>query len=209
MTRPTAANATPKLRKLAQMASDLRRGKSFAITRLLSIKSFCEDPDAATQFAVFLARQAQSILEQKSRPDYIPEDRWADYRRLVTEAIRAMDMYLDTRTKAGAHELHALRRALELLQNQHQPIPYGVARVIENQQALIVETALRIVATPMHAADWGYRIARMYAERYNPRYGTGLIPDSVDAVEEIVDFWCRYYFGVPLDEWRARSRPSR
>jgi len=205
MTRPAAANVTPKLRKLAQMASDLRRGRSFAITRLLTIKSFCEDPDAATQFAVFLARQAQLILEQKPRPDHIPEERWTSYRRLATEAIRAMDMYLEARTEAGAHELHDLRRALELLQNQHQPIPFGVARVIENQQAVIVETALRIVATPMHAADWGYRIARMYAERYNSRYGTGLIPDSAEAVEEIVDFWCRYYFGLGLDDWHARS----
>lgn len=205
MTGPAAGNVTPKLRKLARMASDLRRGRSFAITRLLTMKSFCEDPAAATQFAVFLARQAQFILEQKPRPDHIPEDQWTSYRRLATEAIRAMDMYLEARTEAGANELHDLRRALELLQNQHQPIPFGVARVIENQQAVIVETALRIVATPMRAADWGYRIARMYAERYNSRYGTGLIPDSAEAVEEIVDFWCRYYFGHPLDAWHARS----
>jgi hypothetical protein len=52
------------------MASDLRHGKSFAITRLITLKSFCDDPDAATQFAVFLAQQAQAALEQKPRPDY-------------------------------------------------------------------------------------------------------------------------------------------
>ncbi len=118
--------------------------------------------------------------------------------------MRTIDTYLDARTEAGARELHNLRRALEQLQNQHQSIPYGVARVIENQQALIVETALRIVLAPTNAADWGYQLARMYAERYNSRYGTGLIPDSAQAVETIVDFWCRYYFGVALDDWVSR-----
>ncbi len=204
MSRPAASKVTPKLRKLAQMASDLRHGKSFAITRLITLKSFCDDPDAATQFAVFLAQQAQAALEQKPRPDYIPAERWATYRHLAAEAMRTIDTYLDARTEAGARELHDLRRALEQLQNQHQSIPYGVARVIENQQALIVETALRIVLAPTNAADWGYQLARMYAERYNSRYGTGLIPDSAQAVETIVDFWCRYYFGVALDDWVSR-----
>ena len=205
MTRPVSSNVKPKLRKLAHLASELRRGRSFNITRLTTIKSFCDDPDAATRFALFLAQQAQAALEQRPRPEYIPEERWAAYRRLTLEAIRAMDTYLEAQTEAGSRELVDLRRALEQLQNQHQSIPFGVARVIENQQALIVETALRIVLASTNAADWGYQIARMYAERYDSRYGTGLIPDSAQAVETIVDFWCRHYFGVTLDEWAGTS----
>lgn len=175
-TKPGASNIQPRLRKLAHLASELRRGRRFAITRLTTIKSFCTDPDAATRFAVFLAHHAQAMLEQKSHPEHIPEERWATYRRLTAEAIVAMDTYLEARTEAGSGELYDLRRALEQLQNKHHPIPFGVARVIENQQALIVETALRIVLAPTNAADWGYQIARLYAERYDSRYGTGLIP---------------------------------
>ena len=204
-TKPGASHIKPRLRKLARLASELRRGRHFAITRLTTIKSFCADPDAATRFAVFLAQQAQATLEEKPRPEHIPEERWAAYRRLTAEAIRAMDTYLEARTEAGSCELYDLRRALELLQNQRQPIPFGVARVIENQQALIVETALRIVLAPINATDWGYQIARMYAERYDSRYGAGLIPDSAHAVETIVDFWYRYYHGVTLDEWASTS----
>ncbi len=200
-TKPVASNVKAKLRKLAQVASELRRGQSFNITRLTTIKGFCTDPEAATRFAVFLARQAQAALEQKPRPEYIQEERWATYRRLAAEAVRAMDTYLDARTEAAGRELYDLRRELEQMQNEHQPIPFGVARVIENQQALIVETALRIVLAPTNAADSGYQLARMYAERYDSRYCTGLIPDSAQAVETIVDFWCRYYLGVTLDEW--------
>jgi len=73
--------------------------------------------------------------------------------------------------------------------------------LIENQQALIVETALRLVLAHTNAADQGYQLARMYGERYDSRYGTGLISESAQAVETVVDFWCRYFFGVPLDEW--------
>ena len=187
------------------MVSELRRGRWFNITRLTTLKSFCADSDAATRFAVFLAQQAQATLAEKPRPEHIPEERWATYRRLTAEALRAMDRYLEARTEAGSRELADLRRALEQLQNQHQSIPFGVARVIENQQALIVETALRIVLAPANAAEWGYQLARMYAERYDSRYGTGLIPDSAQAVETIVDFWCRCYFGVRLDEWAGSS----
>ncbi len=204
-TKPVASNVKPKLRKLAHLASDLRRGRNFNITRLTTIKSFCADPDAATRFAVFLARQAQAALEQQPRPEHIPEERWATYRRLIAEAMGAMDTYLDAPTEAGSRELYDRCRALEQLQNQYQGIPFGVARVIENQQALIVETALRIVLAPTNAAEWGYQLARMYAERYDSRYGTGLIPDSAEAVETIVDFWCRHYFGATLDEWAGSS----
>ncbi|HSH78601.1 MAG TPA: hypothetical protein VLA19_08730 [Herpetosiphonaceae bacterium] len=201
MTRLGASNVKPKLRKLAEVASELRRGRSFNITRLTTIKGFCSDPDAATHFAVFLAKHAQADLEQKPRPEYIPEERWGTYRRLAAEAIVATDTYLEARTEEARPALYDLRRELEQMQNEHQPIPFGIARVIENQQALIVETALRIVPAPTNAADWGYQLARMYAERYDSRYGTGLIPESAQAVETIVDFWCRYYLGVTLDEW--------
>ncbi len=161
MTRPVASSVTPRLRRLAHLAGELRRGRWFNITRLTTIKSFCADPDAATRFAVFLAQQAQATLEEKPCPEHIPEERWAAYRRLTAEAIHAMDTYLEARTEADSCELYDLRRALELLQNQRQPIPFGVARVIENQQALIVETALRIVPAPTNAADWGYQIAHV------------------------------------------------
>src|SRR2546428_9269429 len=51
------------------------------------------------------------------------------------------------------------------------------------------------------ASPWGYRLARQYAERYNARYGTGLIPESAPLVEDIADFWCQYHLGKPLREW--------
>jgi len=45
---------------------------------------------------------------------------------------------------------------------------------------------------------WAYRVARQYAERYDSRYGVGLIPASAPAVEDIGSFWQRYYSGKGL-----------
>ena len=114
-----------------------------------------------------------------------------------------MERYLAEPTKQDADDLWRLHRELAQLQNEQRPIPFGVVRVIENTQALLVETALRVLLTPRDAVFWGYQLARDYAERYDARYGTGLIPTSAEAVETITDFWCRYYFGVGLDTWRG------
>jgi hypothetical protein len=48
----------------------------------------------------------------------------------------------------------------------------------------------------------GYELAKHYAERYNPSYGTGLIPESAPLLEDIANFWCGYYFGQTLEQWK-------
>ncbi len=202
MSKAGPSQVAPKLRKLAQVAHALRNGQRFAITRLTVVKSFCADPTAAAHFAVYLAQQAHAAMLQETRLERIPAERWATYHELVAAAIPAMEHYLAEPKEQGANELWRLVRELAQLQNEQRPIPFGVVRVIENTHALLVETALRVLLTPRDAAFWGYQLARDYADRYDPQYGSGLIPASAPAVEIIVDFWCRYYFGVGLDAWR-------
>jgi len=84
---------------------------------------------------------------------------------------------------------------------------WGQARIIESTELLLVENALRCVLFPRESAYWAYQVAKGYAERYDPRYGEGLIPKSAPMVEDIADFWCRYFFGMTLNKWlRARER---
>ena len=45
----------------------------------------------------------------------------------------------------------------------------------------------------------GLPLGTDYAERYDPRYGTGLIPESAPLVMDIVDFWYDYY-SIDQDE---------
>ena len=72
-------------------------------------------------------------------------------------------------------------------------------------EVLMIEYALSCLLQPTASSDWGYRIARQYAERDNARYGTGLIPESAPIVEDIADFWCQYHLGKPLQEWLGTS----
>jgi hypothetical protein len=83
--------------------------------------------------------------------------------------------------------------------NVYEPSRWGAIRVIQNRQVLIIENSLRCVLswTAEEAGYWAYHAARDYAERYDPHYGTGLIPESAPMVKAIVGFWCEYY-GVEI-----------
>ena len=82
---------------------------------------------------------------------------------------------------------------------------WGSVRIIHSTEVLLIEYALSCLLQPTASADWGYHLARQYAERYNSRYGTGLIPESAPLVEDIADFWCQYHLGKPLLEWLSKS----
>ena len=51
---------------------------------------------------------------------------------------------------------------------------------------LLIDDALRCFVEEWNAPFWAYQTARQHAERYDSRYGTGLIPTSADAVQDIV-----------------------
>ena len=40
----------------------------------------------------------------------------------------------------------------------------------------------------------------VYVVRYEPSYGSGLIPASVPMLLEVSEFWCNYYFDCSLIE---------
>jgi hypothetical protein len=60
---------------------------------------------------------------------------------------------------------------------------------------LVAEKCLRAVLRADESPQWLYQAARDYCERYDSRHGTGLIPTSAPMVQEVADFWSRY-FGV-------------
>ena len=68
-------------------------------------------------------------------------------------------------------------------------------------ELLVVETALQCALHPWASSDLGYRLARQYAERYNSRYGSGLITESAPFVEDIAEFWGQHFLGRG---WRKR-----
>ena len=197
-----------KISTFAQIAQELRRGKNFNITRLTSLKSLCADPQATGQFCLYLARLTQQKLRDKKKPDHLEEEIWLHCRQLINEAIPEMEMYLAELTNEKKRSLETLLSRVREVNNQYKDQAWGPVQIIQSTDVLLIEKALCGILRLSESSDWGYQLAREYAEKYNPRYGTGLIPESAPMVEDIANFWSQYYFGKPLSEWMSSSKRS-
>ena len=182
MKEQASKSVATKLKKLVLLARDLRAGENFQITRLTVLKSWCEDPLAAGRFAMHLAERSKGRATKKCEP-------------LINNALRQLKQHLANRKGQADEALWQALRELEDAQNEYRDTRWGRVRTIHCREALLAEHALRCVARPQESAHWGYQAARQYADRYNPRYGTGLIPESAAAVEDIAAFWAREHFG--------------
>ncbi len=171
-----------KLKKLSRLARELRAGEHFQITRLTVLKGWCEDQVAAGRFVLWLAECSKHRATKKCKP-------------LIANALRQLKKHLANRERQASEPLWRALRELEDSQNETRDTRWGRVRTIHCRKALLAEHALRCVADPQQSAHWAYQAARQYAERYNPRFGTGLIPESAAAVEDIVAFWARDHFG--------------
>lgn len=70
-------------------------------------------------------------------------------------------------------------------------------RFVRSGNLLLLDYALCCFVEREHSY-WAYKLAREYAEDYEPSYGTGLIPSSAPKLLDIAEFWCQYYFGQSL-----------
>jgi hypothetical protein len=179
-----------RVRNLAQIARDLSEGANFSITRLTTLKTLCEEPEVTAHFAVYLARHT-SRRANKSNSGHLSKDEL--HNELITRSVEWLGRYVERRSDSEREELRELLRELESVYDEYESIPYGVVRIIQDKNVLIVEHAVRCVLSLYSTPSQAYHLARNYAERYDPRYGTGLIPDSAPLVMDIVDFWCDYY----------------
>jgi hypothetical protein len=193
--------AIKKLRTLAQIAADLRKGDDFPITRLTTIKSLCADPEAAAKFALHIAQLTLKKMKSRSRPGHGTASAGTRYRRLASDIVRSMTAYMKRRSAKTRESLHELLSEAKKAQNKYEHQRWGAVRIVQCWELLIVETALECVLSPYGSSILGYQVARQYAERYNSRYGTGLLPESAPMMEEIADFWGRHYLG---QGWRER-----
>jgi len=184
---PVPRAIVQKVRKFADMAEALRRGERFEITRLTSLKALCKEPRAAWRFALFLAEHAGGKVAQGQCPE---RDK-----ALAAQAVSAMKAYMDEPSPERGSRLRSLLREVEAEQDETRRVGWNRVRMIRNRDLLVVENALRSVAFIVEAPAWLYQAARDYAERYDPRHGTGLIPSSAPMMREIADFW-RGCFGI-------------
>lgn len=190
-TRRVADARATTAHRLAQIAEELRQGASFPITRLTVLKRLCAEPAAAGRFALHLAELAQRSFRE-APPEHLDSGRRETFGRLIDEGVNCLRRHLAEPTPETGRELRAARSALEQAQSQYKNTQWAQVRIMESRDALLVEDATACALRPHESAYRGYQLGRLHAERYNPRYGTGLIPESAPRVQEIADFWLEY-----------------
>jgi hypothetical protein len=185
MPQPPNAQIIKKVKKLSEIAEALRQGNKFHVTRLTIIKSLCAEPGAAAAFALFLAQRIQNKMRQTKCS--------ARYRELVDRAVKELKSFLTNRTEERKARLSSLCREMEAEQNDCERIGWNLVRVIKNTDLVVVEVCLKSVLRSYEAPIWAYQAAKDYAERYDAKHGSGLIPRSAPMVEEIAEFWREHY----------------
>lgn len=184
-----------KIAKLAAAAHALTSGQEtyLSITKLTSLKSLCQEPEVANQFVFFLAHRTQARMEAVLRPEHTGEAEWNPYQSLIAEAVTAMSQYLANPLPANLLALRQLKNRVSAVQNEYKTVGWNTVRIIYSRDVLLTEYAMECILSPDLAAKYAYRAGREYTERYEPHYGTGLIPASAALLADIVQFWHQYY----------------
>lgn len=186
------ADVKRKVRKLAELVHELRKGNQFNITKLTTIKSLCKEPEVAFSFVLYLAQLTQEKMN-KLEPQHLSKTRWLVHKEKVKQGICQLRKYLENPNNQNRENLRVTWRELKELQNNYHNHKWNSVRIVDSSETLLVENALKCVLDPEQSSFWSYHVAREYAERYNPSYGTGLIPESAPLVEDIVMFWAQWY----------------
>ncbi|BDA71541.1 unknown protein [Calothrix sp. PCC 7716] len=192
-----------KIKKWVETVKELQSDKysiSISITRLISIKSLCQDEGAARHFGLYMAKAAQKQMNGALRYESTTVEEWEIHRSLMMEAITVMESYIKTPTDEGKRSLSAFLRHISQLQGDNFRRIHGTTIHFVNSAYLLkLEYAIRCF-TDHDFPNYAYKLARDYTESYEPSYGTGLIPDSAPKLLEISEFWCQYYFGQNLND---------
>jgi hypothetical protein len=192
-----------KIKKWVETARQLRHEKirfAIPITRLTSIKSLCQDEVAAERFALYLAKAIREQIEDDSCPSNLTPSQWEIHKTLIADAIAQMESYIENPNVQVKQSLYRLLRQINELQGDDiRRVHWTTVHFVKSGNLLKLEYAIRCF-TDRDFPDYAYKLAREYAEFYNPFYGNGLIPESAPKLIEIAEFWCQYYFGQNLIE---------
>ncbi len=172
-----------RIETFREVLADLKAGKDHSITRLTTIKSLCKDPAVAAAFTKYLASLAAETLATQSYPSHLSQEQWETFQRLAKEGMAALE-------KGGSKsELRQVLTSVRSSQNVLKHIHWNSVRIIECSELLQIERALECLLADGDPSRVAYEAARRHAERYDPSYGTGLIPSSANALEQIIAFW--------------------
>ena len=108
-------------------------------------------------------------MQEKGCPFHLDPQQWEYYRHVVDEAIRQMEHYVEEPSEEAADLVRAWLSDVRAIQNTYRNQTWGPVRIIHSTEVLLIEYALSCLLQPTASTDWGYHLARQYAERYDPR----------------------------------------
>ncbi|MCH2049557.1 MAG: hypothetical protein MK289_14030 [Trichodesmium sp. ALOHA_ZT_67] len=192
-----------KIKKWLQVVSQLNNGDFiFAIptTRLTSLKSLIQDKTAAELFAFHLAKKLQQEMNEVQRYKEFTQEEWSIRLNLISDTVAQMEDYLADPTAEKKHSFWELLRRIDGLQSNHYGrVNWSTVSFFRSGYLLKLDYALRCFVE-QDFSSWAYKLAMVYVVRYEPSYGSGLIPASVPMLLEVSEFWCNYYFDCSLIE---------
>jgi DNA-binding MarR family transcriptional regulator len=206
-----------RVHKLLRLPGEIRQSQwSISVTRLTIIKGLCWEPGAAHRFVTYLARKTLTRVEGgKGRSPHPRTPTNSAHKRMMAEALAGMEAWQRHPTEARRERLREFLWQMREEQNEYQRIKWGSVRIVTDWNLLLFEYAMQCLLGPeAETGYWAYQTARHYAERYDSRYGTGLIPESVPLVQVIADFWMKE-FGLSagliaaFQKDRKRTPPAR
>lgn len=189
-TSPTRKTLNDFATRLEKLARDLDAGQSFAVTRLTPLKRLGTDHAFAIRFASHFADIAYRKFLHRKCPDYTTPRQWKEIGAAVESGIKSLRHFNNNLSDAGSSNfmLSSAHSLLTNAQNDYKKGHWDRIRIIYSMEALIIEKAIECVLRPTESPRVCYEIGRDHAERYEPEFGTGLIPSSAGAVRDIARF---------------------
>jgi hypothetical protein len=187
---PLSRDNIRRVQKLEDALEDLRKGNSnyFSITKLTSMKSLCRDEEYRNEYCVYLASlvmdNAEYLMENDNAKNIV---------NLIQQAYHVIEIVAKDSSNINVVVANATLSRLKNSQDQYKRVKWTTVRIITSRDLLILENILQCLLSPTDiAVSYAYEATRNYVEKYNPHYGTGLIPESIPMLEKIICFWNRY-----------------
>jgi hypothetical protein len=112
---------------------------------------------------VFLARHTSQRANDRSNSGHLRKHEL--HYALITRSVERLASYVEGPSDPEREALQGILRELASVNNEYESIPYGVVRIVQDKNVLIVEHAVRCVLSPYSAPSQAYHLARDYAER--------------------------------------------
>jgi hypothetical protein len=170
--------------KIQRIIADLDARGNVPITRLTVLKKWFEHPARLSVFALWVARRAAG---RKGKTKGVFGALLDEARTLLGPSSTAEALFFQPNRDAAEHLLDLARHAQSEMENQR----WGPVRVIHCWPLLLVEEGLALFLRDEPPPSAGYKLAAVWTQNYDPRYGNGLNGPSRGKLAELVRFLFR------------------